>query len=144
MAEVDRLEIDVSAQAAERTRYSLTNFLQWLGRDLSLEQITTPLIEAYQRHRLRKAAVNTVTRELDSIIRMLRQNGFTVRKPGYKPGRKTEDDSGTSSPTMRVETFSCGLRGRGDTHKAFFIAVRSAPGRVAEVLPSPIPTMWRC
>lgn len=129
--EVDRLEVDVSRHTAERNRFALTNFLKWLGQDLPLEQVDTKILEDFQRHRLRKVSVSTVTRELHAVIVMLRQYGFEVRKPGFKPGKRTEQRDFTDDELRRFFA-AC----EEESHKTFFLLLLCTGARVAEVLPS--------
>lgn len=131
VAEVNRLEIDVSAQCAERIHYALKRFMEWLGRDIQLEKIDTPLLEQFQRSRLQKAAVSTVNRELYAVITLLRQHGFRVHKPGHKPGRKTEQRAFTEDELKRFFE-AC----TGETHKTLFLLLLTTGARPAKVIPS--------
>ena len=131
VAEINRIESDVSHQAAERTRYALKNFIAWLGRDTLLEKIDFKLLEEYQRHRLRKAAVNTVNRELYAICSLLRENGFRIPKPAHKPGRKTEQREFTADELRRFFD-AC----TDEFHRNLFLLLLATGARPAEVLPS--------
>src|SRR5256885_109862 len=59
VAEVARIEVDVSPRQALRNHLCFKNFLKWLGQDIELAKINTDLMERYQRDRLRKAAAST-------------------------------------------------------------------------------------
>jgi integrase len=131
VAEVNRLEIDVSARCAERVHYALKRFMEWLGRDIQLEKIDTHLLEQYQRSRLQKVAVATVNRELYGVINLLRQHGFLVRKPGHKPGKKTEQRAFTKEELQRF-FGAC----TDETHKTLFLLLLTTGARPAEVIPS--------
>ena len=50
--EVERLVSDASSETADRTRQSLTKFMEWLGGDIEISKIDTPLLERFQRERL--------------------------------------------------------------------------------------------
>lgn len=88
--EVERIETDISARQAERALNSFTAFMSWLGRDPEITEITHDLLEDYQRHRLEKVALATAHKDLNFILRMLRQDGIHLAKPSPKAGRETE------------------------------------------------------
>jgi integrase len=128
--EVERLEFDVSRQAAQRADYCFHNFQVWLGRDLDLDLITTALLERFQRERLRTAALSTVTRELGAITVLLRENGFAVATPRRKPGRKTKQRHFTDDELVRFFSHVEGY------HKTLFLFLLATGARPAEVIPS--------
>lgn len=131
VAEVDRIEVDVSARQACRNHVCLKNFLTWLGRDIELARIDTELLERYQRDRLRKAAVATVNQELYAICAMLRQNKFRVDKPRYKPGKKTEQRDFTEEELQKFFA-AC----EAEEHRTLFAFLLATGARPAEIIPS--------
>lgn len=86
--EVDRVEATVSEYEAIRLGNGLANFTNWAG-DISLENITTRMLEDYQMYRVKKAAISTIKKELYWILKMLRRNGFLIQKPENIRGRST-------------------------------------------------------
>jgi len=48
------------------------------------------LLEDFQRHRLKTVALATAHKDLNFILRMLRENGIHLPKPASKAGRETE------------------------------------------------------
>ena len=79
-----------SVQQAERIDFALANFANWLGKDIPATEVTTELLEEYQRVRLKDRAQGTVNKELIYVIRALKKSGHMVIKPDAKPGVKTE------------------------------------------------------
>lgn len=128
--EVTRIETDVSTQAATRADYCFAAFQKWLGGDIDLDRITTQVLEDYQRQRLKEASLSTVTRELDCLVRLLRENGFNVAKPRRKPGRATEQREFTDDELVRFFSHC------HDEHKTLFLLLLATGARPAEVLPS--------
>ena len=132
VAEIERIEVDVSPQAAERIRCAFNNFVKWLGRDIPLVRIDTDVLEDYQRYRLRqKVAVNTVNRELYALCRLLRKNKLRVDKPEAKPGGKTEQRDFTEDELKR---FFVACQDEG--HRTLFLLLLTTGARSAEILPS--------
>lgn len=112
--EVTRVAEQTSERQAERIGINLSNFLAWAG-DLTLEKIDTKLLTKYQRYRIQcKKMVNrkgkrvvakcnanvspsTINREVQSILRLLKENGFPGAKPlplrgKQQPGRPFSHD----------------------------------------------------
>ena len=104
VAEVDRIEADVSELQAKRASAALRDFRDWLGRDVTLSKITDSLVERYQRARLQVVAKWTVQKELCFIIRLLRANGFQVNRPSPKAGKTTPNRAFTEKEL--VDLFS--------------------------------------
>jgi len=88
--EVARIETDVSRSQADRALYAFAAFLIWLGRDPEISEITYDLLEDFQRHRLRTAALATMHKDLNFMIRLLRENEIHLSRPTSKAGRETE------------------------------------------------------
>jgi integrase len=130
VAEVQRVESDVSPASALRVHHCLKNFLKWLGQDIELSKIDTDLVERFQRERLKKASVNTVNRELYAICAMLRENKYRVDKPKFKPGRKTEQRD-FNEEELRMFFEACDQE--QGTLFSFLLATGARP---AEVIPS--------
>ena len=130
VAEVERIEVDVSKASALRIHYCLKSFLKWLGRDTELSKIDTDLLERYQRDRLREASVSTVNRELYAICSMLQQNKFRVDKPKFKPGRKAEQRDFTE---QELKQF---FKVCDEEQKILFSLLLATGARPAEVIPS--------
>lgn len=128
--EVARLEVDVSPQASERCHYALINFAAWLGKDRPLEKIDAALIEAFQRKRLREVALSTVKREVGALLRMLRQNGFEVKKPSPKPGKSVEQRDFTKAELARFFEHCT------EDQRTLFQFLLATGARPAEVVPS--------
>ena len=131
VAEVARVEVDVSQASALRTHHCLKNFLKWLGgRDIELSKIDTDMLERFQRERLKKASVNTVNRELYAICAMLRENKYRVDKPKFKKGRKTEQRDFTDEE-LRKFFEAC-----DEEQCTLFSFLLATGARPAEVIPS--------
>jgi len=81
--EVARIETDTSSQQAERALFSFAAFLAWLKRDPHLTEITHELLEEYQRYRLRGHARATVAKDINFLLRMLRENH--IQLPRLRP-----------------------------------------------------------
>jgi hypothetical protein len=124
VTEIDRTEIDVSEYEAKRRSSALRNFLDWLERDITLEKIDTNLLENYQRERLRVAALNTVNRELYAMTTLLKKNGFTVKKPDHKPGRRTLQRGFTQ---IELKRFFAACR--EERHKSLFLVLLATGAR---------------
>lgn len=84
--EVARIKKDVSERQSLRVSDALNNFLEWMGRDPSLTEITTDLLDRYQIHRLAQSkakppapapvpaaglAPTTVTKKTAYVARLL-------------------------------------------------------------------------
>jgi integrase len=89
VAEYARIKADVSDGQATRFEYAVKQFKQFVGNP-TLDRISPELVEAYQRKRLQEAARATVDKELCLILRMLRNQGFEVRRPSAKRGKVTK------------------------------------------------------
>jgi integrase len=87
--EVNRIEQDVSKWQASRVSASLEKFRSWAD-DITLNQINSEMVERYQRCQLRKCARSTVDKDINYLLRLLRQNGFQVERPSSKRGKTTE------------------------------------------------------
>lgn len=80
--EAERIRTGVSQGQGERTANSLANFREWAGDDISIAQISTSMLDAYQDKRIADGASReTVHKELGAVCRMLRHNGFPVVSP---------------------------------------------------------------
>jgi integrase len=130
VAEVARIEVDVSPRQAIRNHNCFKNFLKWLGRDIELSKIDTDLLAWYQRDRLRKAAASTVRQELHAVCAMLRQNKLRVEKPKFTPGRKTEQRDLTEDELARF------FQACDEDQKVLFSFLLATGARPAEVIPS--------
>jgi integrase len=89
VAEYARIKADVSDSQAIRFKYAAKRFKQFVG-NLTLDRITPELVEEYQRKRLQAAARATVDKEICLILRMLRNQGFEMRRPSAKRGKVTK------------------------------------------------------
>jgi len=128
--EVARIETDVSSSAAERVSYALRNFLEYAG-DIFLERVTAQLVENYQRKRLQEAARATIEKEVGFLLRMLRQNGFSILKPSPKKGKVTEQRAFTPHEVQRFFA-AC-----PDRLKCLYALMLATGARLAEMVPSP-------
>ena len=156
LRETQRLETDVSHRYAMRALQSFTEFLKWAGRDVELTQINISMLEDFQRYRLRRVclkcgvapranetsciecqgpvgsrvALSTVTKDLNSIICLLDQNGITVKKPTIKPGRVRETRAFTRDELVRFFQH-CTKRFR-----PLYATLLCTGARLAELAPS--------
>jgi integrase len=130
LTEVARLETDVSKSAAERADYCFQSFQEWLGKDIPLNRIDTDLIEQFQRHRLKEVSLSTVTREIDNIVRLLKENGFIVIKPKRKPGKATDQRPLTDDELVKFFSHC------NEDQKLLFQFLLSTGARPAEAIPS--------
>lgn len=128
--EVDRVARDVSDAAGNRVRYALANFLRWIGDDVPLVRIDEDTLEAYQIHRLKKAAVGTVGKEICFLLRMLRRNGIMLLRPSAKRGRSTEQREFTPDEVQRFFA-AC-----PDRLKPLYALLYATGARLAELVPS--------
>lgn len=129
VAEVARLETDVSSRQADRVEYALWNFEKWAG-DVPLDRITHRVLEDYQRSRLKDAARETVDKELCYLIRMLKQNGLVVEKPKPKHGRVVEQRAFTRDELKRF-FMHC-----PENFRVLFLLMLCTGARPAELVPS--------
>ncbi len=155
--EVDRLESDVSHCTALRALKSFEAFLKWLGRDVELPEITTDLLEDYQRYRLRRVcldcgtlpkggekvctkcqgpvgsrvALATITYDLNFIVRMLDLNGLMVKKPSTKPGRVRETRPFSYDELVRFFNHCT------EPFRPLYATLLCTGARLAELAPSP-------
>ena len=127
--ELDWIESTVSESEAIRADYGLNNFAKWAG-NVPLEKITTPLLAEYQKHRVKKAAINTIKREVCGIIRLLKRNGFVVQKPDPIRGRKTTNRAFTPDELERFFAVCC------PAHRILFLTMLTTGARPAELVPS--------
>ena len=154
--ETQRLEADVSFRCAKRALESFTEFLKWAGRDVELTEIDTPLLEEFQRHRLRRVclkcgelpkisettcvkcqgavgsrvALSTITKDLDSIIRLLDQNDIALKKPSLKPGRRRETRAFTYDELIRFFNHC------SESFRPLYATLLCTGARLAELAPS--------
>jgi len=131
--EIKRLETDVSTSQAKRVEYALLNFRKWIGKDISLEKIDYDLVEEYQRHRLKKVSLSTVNKELDSIIRLLKNNGIYVERPKAKAGKIAENREFTSE---EKQAFFEICEKYYSNYYCIFRTLYSTGARPAELVPS--------
>jgi integrase len=127
--EVERVENDVSVSEAARVDCSLRNFCRYAG-DIQLEKIDEQLIESCQRKRLKEVALTTVNREINYIIRLLRLNGLSIKKPGPKRGRRTKHRP-FSNDELKQFFSHC-----NHEHYILFIVMLTTGARPAELIPS--------
>lgn len=127
--EVTRLEGDVSAQQALRVSTSLEGFLGWAG-DQPLDKINTAMVERYQRRRLKKVARSTVDKDVCYILRLLRENGFEVRRPSSKTGSQTEVRPFTDDELKRFFAHCEGEQ------RVLFMLMLATGARPTELIPS--------
>ena len=131
VAEVERIEADVSSRAAERTSHCLKNFLKWLGKDVLLEKISTDLLDEYQCSRLRRRSTSTVKKEVYAVRSLPRQHGFTAQKPRQRVGRRIEQRP-LSNEELKQFFGAC----RHESCKTLFLVLLCTGARPAEIIPS--------
>ena len=83
--EVKRVDEEVSKGQSIRVEYSLRNFMNFTG-DIRLEKIDTHLLERYQKERLKKAGVTTVSCEF-----LCSSRKWTLRISGFISGRQNRE-----------------------------------------------------
>jgi len=88
--EIQKIETEVSSLQAERIGNSFNQFLKWLGEDIQISKIDTNMISTYQRYRLQKVSRDTVDKDTNFILRMLKNNDIHIQRPKAKAGKKTE------------------------------------------------------
>ncbi|MFC1601904.1 tyrosine-type recombinase/integrase, partial [Candidatus Sumerlaeota bacterium] len=130
LREVSRVEADTSVREAKRVAQGLRNFVDWIG-DVSLDHISSEDVEAYQRKRLLKVARSTVEKELIYVVRLLRGNGFVVRRPKGKPGKASRNRA------FEEEELVSFFDACSEEHKPLFLFLLVTGARPAEVVPSP-------
>jgi integrase len=108
---------------------SLEKFRSWAD-DITLNQINSEMVERYQRCQLRKCARSTVDKDINYLLRLIRQNGFQVGRPSSKRGKTTEVRALTQDELKRFFT-AC-----SPEHKPMFLLMLVTGARPAEVLPS--------
>jgi len=129
VAEVARLEADVSHWQADRAEYGLWNFQAWAG-DINLDRIDTTMLEEFQRTRLKVVSKETADKELIFIAGMLRRNGYAVEKPRSKPGRVTEQRPFNREELKRFFEHC------PEDFRALFLLMLCTGARPAELIPS--------
>jgi integrase len=129
IGELNRVEKTVSEHEAQRLDFALRKFAEWAG-DVALEIITTRMLEDYQIHRSRKAALNTINREIHSVLRLLRRNGFMVQKPEPIRGRRTRNRAFTAE---ELERF---FQHCNEAQQVLFLLMLTTGARPAELIPS--------
>lgn len=99
--ETERVRNDISESRARRVEYALLKFIEFAG-DISIEQITTPLLDRYQLHRIAAGiATETIKTELYTIARLLRENNLTIQRPKTRRGRQTPNRPFTRDELVR-------------------------------------------
>ncbi|MCE5228569.1 site-specific integrase [bacterium] len=125
----------MSVSQSERIDFALNNFARWVGRDIPITEVTTALLENFQRARLKIRAKATVDKELIYVIRALKKCGYLVIKPDPKPGIKTKQRPFT---TEELQAFfkACDEYPQGDEgrYKTMFLTMLATGARPAEVL----------
>ena len=127
--EVSRIEVDASPREGKRVAVALRNFVSWIG-ETTLDRIDGKTLEAYQRKRLQEVARSTVEKEIIYIARLLRENGFAIRRPKRKPGRVTRNRAFTEEEISRFFK-ACPAK-----HRTLFLLLLVTGARPAEVVPS--------
>lgn len=130
VTEVARIEDEVSKRAAERASTHLVKFREWLGSNPPLHKITTKMIDDYQKHMLEKRSADTAHHAIDTICRLLRENGIQVIKPRRRSGTVTQSRPFTKD---ELEKFfaSC-----PESLKPLFMLLLVSGARLAELVPS--------
>lgn len=132
VAEVDRLETEVSKLQAERVKTALKHFAAWAGSDIELARIDAKMVQDYQRQRVKdKMSRSTIEKELMYLLRMLRLNGITIPKPKPLP-----------SPYCRNRRFSdeeLALFFRHSTvhYRHLWLILLATGARIGEFVPGP-------
>lgn len=129
VAEVNRVELDVSSSEAERVSYALGNFFSFAG-DVQLEKVNEALLREFMRYRMKKAARSTINRELCYVVRMMRENGFAVIKPDVKRGKRVKHRP-FSEEELKVFFAHC-----EEAHRMLFLTMLMTGARPAELMPS--------
>jgi integrase len=130
--DVNRAEVSLSTYEAERLGSGLGNLASWAG-DISLERITTRMLESYQQHRLKGGtSQSTIQKEICWIIRMLRRNGLLVTRPEPVRGKRS-----TNRP-FTTDELTCFFRHCNRTERILFLVMLATGARPAELVPS-----WR-
>lgn len=133
--EVERIKTDVSVSQSERIDYALTNFVEWVKDDILVTDVTTALLEDYQRARLKIRAQATVDKELIYVIRALKKCGHLVIKPDPKPGIKTKQRPFTIEE-LKAFFKACDVYPQDEPgrYKTMFLTMLATGARPAEVL----------
>lgn len=154
--EVARLEEHTGPRQAARVGVQLANFLAWAG-DIALEKITTELLDRYQQKRIKQVktkwflsadgskkrkpvdcgstvSANTVGKEILSVVRLLTENGFQVRKPQPVKGPEKLGRPFTREELQRF--FPACSRYRNGAFTPVFLLLLATGARPAEVIPS--------
>lgn len=130
--EVQRVEMDIGTQRAQRVRYALKGFARFVGRDVPLERLPADTLTQFQRFRLARAARSTVKTEIGAIMRMLRGRLHNVQKPpaigdgAFHPNRAFTD------PELRAIFNSATPH-----YRDLYLVLLTTGARLAEVVPSP-------
>jgi integrase len=130
--EVERIEGDTSPRQAERTLSSFAAFLKWLGSDPEITAITPAKVEEFQRYRLQKRRLSrsTVSKDINSLLLLMRQNGIHLPKPLSKGGNETE-----IRPFSHKELVLL-FREVTDHYRPLYVTLLFTGARPAELLPS--------
>lgn len=155
--EVKRIEDLGNPDRAQRVSYCLENFYNWAG-NIPLDKITTDMLARYQVFRStckkkinvgkdrktrqeaqggRPISTSTIVMEVQYVIRMLKNNGFTVAKP--KPPKKREAHAGRPFTPEELKKFfeACNAYPNEDPgrYTPLFMLILSAGARPAELVP---------
>jgi len=128
--EVSRVEFDLGERQAERVDCYLTRFSEWVESDIPLTKIDKSMLHNFQRHRLEKAAVETVRHEVCAIRRLLRENGILVPAPPPGRGRKTPNRAFTPDELNRLFAVTT------PRYLAIYSTLLCTGARLAELVPS--------
>ncbi len=128
--EIARVESDIGSGQAKRIAYCLQAFATWIGADVPLESVTTPMLHNYQRRRLRTRSADTVRHEVSALCRMLRENGFEPRRPPAIHGRKTPNRAFTDA---ELDSLFAVVTPR---YRALYAVLLFTGARLAEIVPS--------
>ena len=128
--EVARIETDISSRQAERALGTFTVFLKWLGCDPAVSEITPEVLEEFQRFRLQSCCLGTVQKDLNFILRLLRQNGASLPKPSAKQGRDNQVRPFTQDELVRLFNHV------PDQFRTLYATLLVTGARPAELIPS--------
>lgn len=129
--EVQRVEMDVGTQRAQRVRYALKGFAKFVGRDLPLERLPADTLTQFQRFRLPRAARSTVQAEVWTILRMLRGRLHNVQKPPSIGHGAFHPNRGFTDPELRA-IFAAAT----PHYRDLYLVLLTTGARLAEVVPS--------
>jgi integrase len=129
--EIQRIETEVSLLQAERVGNSFNQFLRWLGEDIQISKIDTNMLNAYQRDRLKIVSRDTVDKDTNFILRLLKNNDIYIKRPKIKGGKKIQIREFTKKELIAFFNHC-----ENPILRCLFLMMLSTGARPTELIPS--------